>query len=116
MSPNATVVSSTAARPESSLCRIRYQQLAITRSNYRDGEAVQYLDGKEVSRERSEHHRDGRKVTFGACEIGNWGLPLERHPFPVRNLNGRVDEFIIFHAPLSGEEITSLYKLGIPNG
>ncbi len=79
------------------------------------GEAVQYFDGKEVSREVSEHHLGDRKVTFGPCAIGNWGLPIEGVPFPVRNLNGRVDEFLIYKEPLSGDEIANLYELGIPN-
>jgi hypothetical protein len=92
----------------------RWHHVAVTFDST-TGEAVQYFDGKEVSREGSEHHRDGRKVTFGACEIGNWGLPLEGVPFPVRNLNGRVDEFLIYQKPLSGDEIATLYELGIPN-
>ena len=78
------------------------------------GEAVQYFDGKEVSLQDSEHHQGGRKVTFGACEIENWGLPLEGVPFPIRNLNGRVDEFLIYQEPLSGDEIAALYQLGVP--
>jgi hypothetical protein len=92
----------------------RWHHVAVTFDST-TGEAVQYFDGKEVSREVSEHHRAGRKVTFGACEIGNWGLRLEDAPFPVRNLNGRVDEFLIYQKPLSGDEIESLYQLGIPN-
>ncbi|WP_186775664.1 LamG-like jellyroll fold domain-containing protein [Rubripirellula tenax] len=79
------------------------------------GEAVQYFDGKEVSREVSEHHLGDRKVTFGPCAIGNWGLPIEGVPFPVRNLNGRVDEFLIYKEPLTGDEIANLHELGIPN-
>jgi hypothetical protein len=92
----------------------RWHHVAVTFDS-KTGEAVQYFDGKEVSRESSEYHREGRKVTFGACEIGNWGLPLEGVPFPVRNLNGRVDEFLIYQEPLSGNEIFNLYELGVPN-
>ncbi|KAA5545994.1 hypothetical protein FYK55_03530 [Roseiconus nitratireducens] len=92
----------------------QWHHVAVTYSAT-TGEAVQYFDGKEVSRSGSEHHRDGRKVTFGRCEIGNWGLPLEGVPFPVRNLNGRVDEFLIFREPLSGQEIEDLYRLGTPD-
>ncbi|TWU58364.1 LamG-like jellyroll fold domain-containing protein [Rubripirellula reticaptiva] len=92
----------------------RWHHIAVT-FDATTGEAVQYFDGKEVSREFSEHHQDGRQVTFGACEIGNWGLPIEGESFPVRNLNGRVDEFLIYQEPLSGDEITNLYELGVPN-
>ena len=92
----------------------RWHHVAVTFDSM-TGEAVQYFDGKEVSREVSEHHRKGRKVTFGACEIGNWGLPIEGVPLPVRNLNGRVDECLIYKEPLTGDEIANLYELGIPN-
>lgn len=92
----------------------RWHHVAVTYDST-SGRAVQYFDGKEVSREESKHHQPGRKVTFGTCEIGNWGLPLEGVPFPVRNLNGRMDEFLIYHEPLSGDEIANLYELGIPN-
>jgi len=91
----------------------RWHHVAVT-FDATTGEAVQYFDGEEVSREGSEHHSDGRKVTFGACEIGNWGLPLEGVPFPVRNLNGRVDEFLIYQEPLSSDEIATLHELGVP--
>ncbi len=91
----------------------RWHHVAVT-FDAAIGEAIQYFDGEEVSREGSEHHREGRKVTFGACEIGNWGLPLAGVPFPIRNLNGRVDEFLIYQEPLSGDEIAALYELGAP--
>ena len=92
----------------------RWHHVAVT-FDATTGEAVQYFDGKEVSREVSEHHLGDRKVTFGPCAIGNWGMPIEGVPFPVRNLNGRVDEFLIYKEPLSGDEISNLYELGIPN-
>lgn len=92
----------------------RWHHVAVT-FDATTGEAVQYFDGKEVSREVSEHHLGDRKVTFGPCAIGNWGLPIEGVPFPVRNLNGRVDEFLIYKVPLSGDEILNLHELGIPN-
>ena len=92
----------------------RWHHVAVT-FDATTGEAVQYFDGKEVSREVSEHHLGDRKVTFGPCAIGNWGLPIEGVPFPVRNLNGRVDEFLLYKEPLSGDEIANLYELGIPN-
>jgi hypothetical protein len=92
----------------------RWHHVAVT-FDATTGETVQYFDGKEVSREVSDHHLSDRKVTIGPCEIGNWGLPPEGVPFPVRNLNGRVDEFLIFKEPLPGDEIANLYELGIPN-
>lgn len=92
----------------------RWHHVAVTFSAL-TGEAIQYLDGEEVSREVSENHRDGLKVTFGRCEIGNWGLPPERVPFPIRNFNGRIDEFVIYNEPLAAKEVASLYQLGVPD-
>lgn len=89
----------------------RWRHIAVTYDST-TGEAVQYFDGEEVSREGSEHHSVGRKVTFGACELGNWGAPLKGVPCPVRNLNGRMDEFLIYQTPLSAEEVADLYELG----
>ena len=90
----------------------RWQHVAVT-FDALTGEAIHYLDGEEVSREVSEHPRDERKVTFGRCEIGNWGLPPEGVPYPIRNFNGRIDEFVIYKEPLAAEEVASLYQLGV---
>lgn len=92
----------------------RWHHVAVT-YDAATGEAVQYFDGMEVSRETSEPHRKGRKLTFGPCEIGNWCMPIEGESFPVRNLNGRMDEFLIYKEPLSGDEIAELYEIGLPN-
>lgn len=92
----------------------RWHHVAVT-FDATTGEAVQYFDGKEVSREVSKHHLGDRKVTFGPCAIGNWGLPVEGVPHPVRNLNGRVDEFLIYKVPLAADEIENLYEVGILN-
>ena len=91
----------------------RWHHLAVT-FDARSGEAVQYLDGSEISREVSPFHQPGRTIHFGPSEIGNWGLPLEGHQFPIRNLNGRIDEFAIYHAVLSAAEIARHYEAGKP--
>ncbi len=76
------------------------------------GEAVQYFDGAEVGREVSELHLPGREIVFGPCEIGNWGLPTEGHQFPIRNLNGAIDEFLIYGVALEPEEVGEIYEAG----
>lgn len=86
-----------------------WHHIAVTYDSA-SGEAVQYFDGRAISREVSKLHQPGRPITFGRCEIGNWGLPTEGHQFPIRNLNGRIDEFLIFKAALSGDEIRSLFE------
>ena len=91
----------------------RWHHLAVTYDNL-SGEAVQYVDGNEVSREISTFHVATRPIVFGDCEIGNWGLPTNGHKFPIRNLNGAIDEFAIYHAALSGGEINAIYEAGKP--
>ncbi|MCW0221376.1 MAG: FecR domain-containing protein [Prosthecobacter sp.] len=92
----------------------RWHHIAVTYDN-QSGQAIQYLDGVEISREVNSHHVPGRAVTFGPSEIGNWGLPTENHQFPIRNLNGRMDEFLIYKAALSPAEIFTLYEAGKPD-
>jgi len=76
------------------------------------GEVVQYFDGAVVGYEVSPLHRPGRSIHFGPCEIGNWGLPTQFHEFPVRNLNGGIDEFAIYGAALGGDEIRAMFEAG----
>ena len=78
------------------------------------GEVVQYFDGAEVGREISKLHKPGRAITFGPCEIGNWGLSTEGHQFPVRHLNGAIDEFAIYSTALSADEIRGVHEIGHP--
>jgi len=91
----------------------RWHHIAVTYDN-QSGQVIQYFDGAEVSREVSKLHQAGRPITYGPCELGNWGLPTQGHQFPIRNLNGAIDEFAIYSAVLSGEEIQSLYRSGQP--
>jgi hypothetical protein len=89
----------------------RWHHLAVTYDN-ESGQVVQYFDGREVSREVSSLHESGRPVTFGPCELGNWGLPTEGHQFPVRNLNGAMDEFAIYSEVLGAAEIQAIFEQG----
>ena len=91
----------------------RWHHLAVTYDNC-SGEAVQYLDGREVSRETSPLYEPGRKIVYGACELGNWGLPTQGHEFPIRNLNGCLDEFAIYDTALNTREIKALFEVGKP--
>jgi hypothetical protein len=89
----------------------RWHQLAVTYDNC-SGEAVQFLDGYEVSREVSPLYQPGRKLVYGACELGNWGLPTQGHEFPIRNLNGCLDEFAIFDTALGNAAIRAMFEIG----
>ncbi len=89
----------------------RWHHIAVTYDN-QSGAVVQYFDGQEVSREVSALHQPGRPITFGPCEIGNWGLPTQGHQFPIRNLNGAIDEFALHGAALDAREIREMFEMG----
>jgi hypothetical protein len=91
----------------------RWHHIAVTYDN-QNGEVVQYMDGRELSREINERHAPDRPVVIGPSELGNWGLPTQNHRFPIRNLNGSLDEFAIYRAALSPAEIHALYEAGKP--
>jgi hypothetical protein len=91
-----------------------WHHIAVTYDN-QTGEAVQYFDGREICREVAPQHVAGRPITYGFCEIGNWGLSTEQKNFPIRNLNGRIDEFLIFQTALSPAELKELYAAGRPD-
>lgn len=91
----------------------RWHHLAVTYDNA-TGVVVQYFDGMEVGREVSVFHQPGRPIVFGPCELGNWGLPSQGHAFPIRTLNGSIDEFAIYHSALSPTEIQNLNQKGQP--
>jgi ferric-dicitrate binding protein FerR (iron transport regulator) len=91
----------------------RWHHLAVS-YDAASGEVVQYFDGAEAGREVSPLHQPGRPVSFGPCEVGNWGLPTQGHPFPIRNLNGAIDEFCIYNAVLPPREIRAVYQAGRP--
>jgi hypothetical protein len=74
-------------------------------------EVVHYIDGERVySFPISEHLR----LRFGSVELGNW-MPEDLKNDRIRNLNGRVDEFLLLDRSMSDEEIESLYLAGRPN-
>lgn len=91
----------------------RWHHIAVTYENH-SGTVTQYFDGKEVSREISALHQPDRAISFGPCEMGNWGLPTQGHQFPIRNLNGAIDEFAIYSQALSATEIQAFFDHGKP--
>jgi hypothetical protein len=72
------------------------------------------VDGAEVSREVDPLHQPDRPIVYGPSELGNWGLPTLDHRFPIRNLNGRIDEFAIYSTALSAAEIRAMFEAGRP--
>ncbi|TWT50042.1 FecR protein [Thalassoglobus neptunius] len=74
-----------------------------------------YLNGDVISQERIPEEYVVEAVRIGNASLCNWGLPTREDPhFAVRNLNGSMDEFVIFSAALSALEVKDLYENGRP--
>ncbi|MDI1310997.1 LamG-like jellyroll fold domain-containing protein, partial [Prosthecobacter sp.] len=82
-----------------------------------DGKQVtHYFNGKPISREAIPDNYLVDRVYIGAASIGNWSEPAYRKDpeFAVRNLNGSMDEFLLFNAALLADEISRIYENGKP--
>jgi len=78
-------------------------------------EVCHYLNGTQLSREAIPDEYLVPEVAIGNASLGNWGMPeRDDSRFSVRNLNGLMDEFALFRAALSAEEIQDLYQAGHP--
>ena len=53
-------------------------------------------------------------MRIGRAEIGNWNDGSGKSTYSLRNLNGRVDELVIFGRALQPEEIGRLWSSGRP--
>lgn len=71
-----------------------------------------YVDGQAVS---NCEIPSGVRAEVGWAEIGNWDFPLPSDSEPIRNLNGRMDEFILFSRALDAREIRAMYEAGKPD-
>ena len=55
------------------------------------------------------------ETRIGTASIGNWSVPTQPDSrFAIRNLNGSMDEFILFATALSDDEIREIYNHGKP--
>ena len=83
-----------------------------------DGEhriVTHYLNGGVLNQEAIPEEYLVTSIRVGDASLCNWGLPERGQPrFAVRNLNGSMDEFMLFSAPLSAEEIRQLYEVSMP--
>jgi len=79
------------------------------------GFVTHFVDGRELSREAL--HAEV-KLRIGDAQIGNWRPyaescdqdRLDEGAVPIRNFNGRIDEFIIAGQALTNEDIQNLYQ------
>lgn len=74
-----------------------------------------FLDGAVLHEETVSQPYLVPTTRIGAATIGNWSLPTKSDDsFAIRNLNGRIDEFLIFSEALSADEIQDMYDHGKP--
>jgi len=88
----------------------KWLHLAVT-IDQTSGRVIHYRDGEIVS---EEERSPMPPLKLGNGKIGNW--QAQGKPYPIRSLNGRIDEFVILQRALSPEEIASIYRAGMPNG
>jgi hypothetical protein len=76
---------------------------------------IHYVNGKRFHQEVLPENMRVDRVKIGPATIGNWSEPTRNESkFAVRNLNGSMDEFAIFSAALTADEIAELFKHGRP--
>jgi hypothetical protein len=79
-------------------------------------EVANYFNGQLLNKESIQDKFHIEDLKIGGAEIGSWGLPFraEDTHFALRNLNGLIDELMIFDAALSAQEIKELYERSKP--
>ena len=72
-----------------------------------------YVNGREVQRFAIP---ESSRAILGGASIGNYTDPPPTEPADrvIRNLNGRIDEFIIFDHELDAREVREIYEVGKP--
>ncbi|TWT84729.1 FecR protein [Planctomycetes bacterium CA13] len=73
-----------------------------------------YVNGEPTVREPFQEPASGL-LKIGNATIGNWSDPTPRHQASrVRNLNGCMDELIVFGQALGDSEVRRIYEVGRP--
>jgi hypothetical protein len=75
------------------------------------GRVTQYVDGRPVA---EESIIVDIPLRIGNAEIGNWNVGSGRASQPIRYFSGCMDEFMLFGAALSTQEVQQLYSEGRP--
>ena len=78
-------------------------------------QVTHYLNGEVLSQEAIPEEYLVTSIRIGDASLCNWGLPERNQPrFAIRNLNGSMDEFLLFSAALSEAEIRELFVESSP--
>ncbi len=75
-----------------------------------------FLNGSPLASEAIPEEFLVENVTIGNASIANWSEPAYRRDaeFAVRNLNGSMDEFLLYSAALSAAEIAEIFNQSRP--
>ena len=73
--------------------------------HYVNGELIEIVDGTQMDKPLEA-------MRIGEADLANWNDPIWEDS--IRTLNGRIDEFAIYAAALSPEEIAEIYESGRP--
>lgn len=77
------------------------------------GQITHYLNGELLHQEQIDQTLVVKTTRIGAASIGNWSIPTRSDAeFAVRNLNGSIDEFAIFAAALTADEVRVIFENG----
>ncbi|WP_240928150.1 LamG-like jellyroll fold domain-containing protein [Thalassoroseus pseudoceratinae] len=81
----------------------------------KSGRVTHFLNGEILHEETIDPSLVVGTTRIGPASIGNWSIPTRQDSeFAIRNLNGSIDEFAIFAAALSADEIKEIYNNGKP--
>ncbi len=77
------------------------------------GEVVHFVNGEAVAREPV---RDHSTISVPRGELGNWSATdwSQQSAADIRNLNGRMDEFLVFSTALDEEGVRAVFEKGRP--
>ena len=74
-----------------------------------------FLNGELLSRESVPEEQLVAETRIGTASLGNWSMPTRPDTsFSIRNLNGSLDEFCLFAAALTEEEVVEMFENGKP--
>ncbi|WP_246145877.1 LamG-like jellyroll fold domain-containing protein [Rubripirellula lacrimiformis] len=68
-----------------------------------------YINGDHAG---SNQLPSAKPLRIGTAEIGNWLKPRTEGGEPVRNLDGRIDEFMLLRSALDAKAIREMYEAG----
>jgi hypothetical protein len=92
----------------------RWLHLATT-YNVETRTTKHFLNGEKLCEERIPDELFVQQTCLGKATIGNWSSPTRPEAdFAIRNLNGSMDEFVLFRDALKSDEIRDLYIQGRP--